>query len=182
VKKPAISTQFTVYFALAKGEGEFPDAQDLAPAEVEDLRSICTFYLHLDPYSGEAPAPEVISRCVVYYNGVSPLNNSLPEEDPYGLRFDRGYIVGRIRPIIAFELKTPLCPDEFKRWVWCSWYEVGKPSSGKVFCAEDWNGYTEILSPYRASEWNLHLERNGLYSGKEFSAERLIKGVSALEM
>jgi hypothetical protein len=182
VKKPANSTQFTVRFALSKGEGEFPDAQDLTPAEAEDLRSICTFYLHLDPYSNAAPDPAIIARCIVYYNGVSPISNSLPEGDPYGLRLDQGCIVGRIRPIISFELETPLGPEEFKKWVWCSWYEVGTPSCGKVFCAEDWNGYTEILSPHRTSEWKLHLERNGLYSGKEFSAERLIKGVSALEM
>jgi hypothetical protein len=174
------SSSITVYFGLSKGEGCWPELKDLSPREKSDPRTFCTFHLHLDDGTDSDILPSDIKSCTILYDGISPPN--LAQDRAMGLYLDKETIVGRIRPIIRFELSRPVDPEEFRRIVWSSSYQLKPKKSPEPFFAEDWNGYTEVLSLQQEKEWAKYLRKHGVYSGKVISPKKLIAGVRADRM
>lgn len=170
-----------VYFGLSKGEGEWPEPDILTKKEKADPRTFSTFHLDLDEGAVDID-PEVITSCTILYDGISPVEGDEPEAPELGLRVSEGRLAGRIRPIIDFQLSQEVDPEEFRRFVWGSFYSLSPTNADEPFQAEDWNGYTEILSDKRMEEFELHLKAHGAYSGKKTSPDILVSGLPATEM
>lgn len=175
------SSSITIYFGLSKGEGNWPEASTLSRKESYDPRTFCTFQLDLD----EEAAPNIdlatIKSCTVIYDGICPL--SLDRNQSLGLALDKkGKLTGRVRPIIRFELSTPVDPEKFRRLVWGSSYEIKPAKAEEGFYCEDWNGYTEVLDAKQEKQWIARLQKAGLYSGQVFTARQMAKGVTASKM
>lgn len=178
-KKPPFS--LCVYFGLSKGEGDWPDLDVLTSKEKQDPRNFCDFSLDLDE-GGSSVNPKVIKSCKVIYDGVSLVPGFDAVENPYGLWVTKDKVKANIRPIIEFELTQEVDPQEFCRLVWGSSYLVSPQDAEEPFYAEDWNGYTEVLSENRKREWVEHLKAHNVYSGKVFQVPELVKGVSSKKM
>jgi hypothetical protein len=174
------SSTITVYFGLSKGEGSWPDLKILSRKESEDPRSFCTFQLCPDDELESGIDISHIKQCTVLYDGILPLQ--LDNSTQLGLKVENKQLTGRIRPVIRFELTRSTDPDAFRRFIWGSSYRLQPKKATEAFFAEDWNGYTEVLSPAREKEWIKALHRNNVYSGKTFSPKQLMAGVTATRM
>lgn len=174
------SSNITVYFGLSKGEGSWPEVKNLSRRESSDPRIFCTFFLHLDDENESNIQPSDIKSCTILYDGVSPLN--LAPDRATGLYMEKDVITGRIRPIIRFELSRPVDPEKFRRTVWSSSYQLKPHKALEPYFAEDWNGYTEILSPQQEKDWIKHLRKHGVYSGQVISTKKLVSGIRADRM
>lgn len=90
--------------------------------------------------------------------------------------------MGKIRPIVVFDVEGDVGEDGFRRLVWGSSYSLYPEGHDEPYYAEDWNGYTSVLEARVVKEWTRHLKKNNCYSGKVFSKEDLQGGISAVEM
>ncbi len=174
------ASAITVYFGLSKGEGAWPSGHILSDGERRDPRSFCTFNLCFDDGLEGGALLSDIENCTVIYDGIAPIE--VADDEWFGLRVKNGKLEGRIRPIIRFDLARHIEDDEFRRCVWGSSYCVKPIKAVEPFYAEDWNGYTEVLSPQREKEWIELLKENRIFSGKILPAQQLIEGVTAVQM
>jgi hypothetical protein len=175
------SFYLTIYFGLSKGEGEWPQLENLSPKETKDPRSFADFTLDLDE-GGSSVDPKLIKSVKVLYDGITPLPAFEEGDQDYGISIQKDGVYGNIRPVFEFELKESVDPDEFLRLIWGSSYILSPQNSEEPFYAEDWNGYTEVLSPERKQYWVQHLKLHACYSGKVFKPSQLQMGISAQKL
>jgi hypothetical protein len=186
MNKKRSNVSYCVYFGLSKGEGQWPEVTELTPKEKKDPRIFSQFILDINE-QGSPFSPKIIKSCKVLYDGVSYLppfpdlssGEGAVTDGSYGLYIDGTKLCGRLRPIIEFELSKEVDPQDFCRLVWGSTFVLSPQASQEPFYAEDWNGYTEVLSQERTSQWVRHLKTQGAYSGKVFTLSELQNGVNA---
>ncbi len=167
----------TIRFALTKGEGIWPQLQDMTPGERADLRKIGRFFLDVDR---EILGDDIdIISCEFVYDGISPL--FLRGRQVAGLSVREGGIGGRPCPIIRFRLRDAVDAEQFRRGVWGSSYRLSAKKSPEEFYCEDWNGYTSVLHAKEREPW-LRLVRNNGIQGREFSCKLLERGLAATTM
>jgi hypothetical protein len=171
------TTDITIYFGLSKGEGAWPQVDQLSSREVAEPESFCFFSLHLDEGAERPIFPCDIVTCRILYNGISPVVTD--DGVKLGLRVEGDSLIGKPRPIINFQLSKAIEPEDFRRGVWASSYLIKPAQAEEAFYAEDWNGYTEVFSKKATQNWEKMLKKNKVYSGKIFSAEQMIQGVVA---
>jgi hypothetical protein len=166
-----------VRFALTKGEGEKLDGPPPTDDEKSDPRRMFTFFL--DDSSPELlPSGVRIAKATVLYDGVSPGKAG----EPRGAYSPSGELSSHPSPIIEFETSEPVKPSLLLRSVSESWVLIKASSQETGFYAEDWNGYTSVLSGTEARDWKSLLRDGGVYSGKTFDPLLLSRGIRADKM
>lgn len=171
-----------VILGLSKGEGEWPCPLEMTPAERKDPRKICSFQLFLDDGLDNGYGSSMVKSITILYDGITPVPCPGGSDNPYGLRIEGEELVGRIRPILVFELSKKPDEEEFLRYVWGSSYELCSSSQEAPFYAEDWNGYSSVLDQERLDFWAKHLKKHKAYCGRVFSARVLSAGLPSTKM
>lgn len=173
------TSTINVYFGFSKAEGNWPELKTLTQHESADPRTFCTFHLHVDDENESNIQLSDIKSCTVLYDGVSPLNL---QGRALGLYLNNKAVTGQIRPIIRFEMSRPVNPEQFRRSIWGSSYQVKPKKAAEPVFVEDWNGYTEVLTPQQEKAWVKKLLQHGVYSGQVISPKKLVSGVRADHM
>jgi len=168
----------TVRFALTKGEGVWPEVGSMTTAERQDLRRAGTFFLDTDHQILEA-APAILS-CEFVYNGIQPV--FLKGVLVSGMIIQGSDLLGHPCPIVRFRLREPVDPDQFLRGVWGSSYKLSFGQGEHVFYAEDWNGYSSILSKTEIARWRSILRKRRLLGSKTFTVRQAESGIRAVRM
>jgi hypothetical protein len=165
------SDDITIRFVLGKGEGDWPELDELAEEEVQDLNTMCRFCFEWCPTIGVAPldSTDFIS-CEVVYDGVTHLPGTRE-----GMWIESGMIVGFPTPILRFRLRRSVDVEEFRLSVFFSFVAIhprGRPAEDAYF-AEDHNGYTSMLSTDELREWLASLAVEGYASNLVLTADEL---------
>jgi hypothetical protein len=153
-------TSHVVRFALTKGEGCLPDPSDFSAAERADLRTILKAWIVYDPDCPQLESVRV-TEVEFLYDGVTPLEPSLLDDlgmsSRCGYRLDAdGGLQGYPSPIVRFTTDAPVDANLFRRAVWTSSVSVQtaamRARGDEPYFAEDFNGYTQVLSEEAAEE------------------------------
>lgn len=176
-----VSDNIVVSFALRKGDGEWPQGEELSEQEQDDLALIATFYLNWEPDESEDLEGVEIEWCEIIYDGVTSAD--YPSNEFY---FDGENVSGYPEPVIRFKLNRAVDPEAFLHHVWSSSMNLmpvaRSEDDGEAMHCEDHNGYSRILSGNEVSKLQSELADEGLEFGKRFSAEALMNGVAATEL
>jgi hypothetical protein len=167
----------TVRLSLTKGEGVLPDSELLTRAEKEDPRKICFFTFDQEGGGEIADGIRIVS-CTFLYDGLSGgLSPKRIRLDPV---FDEeGRMVGHPCPILEVGLNGRADPEEVRRTIWQSSYRIQPQNQADGFFAEDWNGYSDVLSGAELRAWKRKLLECGVYSGRKFSVRQLSREIRA---
>jgi hypothetical protein len=173
--------QIAVILGLSKGEGEYPSLKTLSSSEIKDPRTYANFYLDIDQSLEGVPKLKDFGPVTVIYDGVSPLNTLSDGDNTivYGLNTSPTAVEGKIRPILKFSIKGEVDPETFLRGVWGSYYMLLPKKQNEPFYAEDWNGYSSILTSEELQSWIELVKEGGRYCGGIFPIKKLMGGMSA---
>jgi|GEM_PF-1493508 len=159
-----MSADITIRFALTKGEGHFPDITQFSDAELRDMKSCVALSICWDPDAAGLDEDTKITGAEILYDGLSPL----PREE-FGYRVTRESVSGYPAPVVRFHLNRPVPPEQFRKAVWTSCVDVQTAAMAdndeEPFFAEDYNGYSSVLSPDNRDDLVRRLKRHRLLSG-----------------
>lgn len=179
-KQDSVSDEFYVRFAMTKGEGEWPDLDELSDEEVQSIGRIAEFVLDWVPDRVEPSLPDdLIVGAEIIYDGVS-----YSETCDCGLNVSDDEISGYPCPIIKFSLSKAISPEAFRQAVFTSsvslFPESREADGGDAFFCEDYNGYTSILEKRELKELLGQLEEDGLLWNRDVTFDELKSGIKLL--
>ena len=140
------SDDITVRFVLMKGEGDWPEIDELSDAEKTDPIQLAEFILDWDPDNlDDYDLTDVeIIEAQFLYDGIS----YLPKSD-MGIIVQDNSLSGYPAPIIRFKLSRPVSPEAFVRAVSFSSVKISPESRFNAeldpFFCEDHNDYTDFV-------------------------------------
>ena len=160
----------TVRFCFTKGEGRYFELSEFSKDEIKDFRkclSLCLTY-----YPAAEPSAKIVSAQIIY-DGITPVGDENDGMPGFFInRKSKSAPDGYPTPIVRFRLSRAMDEEEFLQCIHESSYNVRTQSRDQndeePFFAEDWNGYSAILSKSQRDNVIMILESNGAFCGKEF--------------
>lgn len=153
---------FTIRFAMTKGEGDFPKAKDFSETEKENLSECISLNLVYDPNVLKKNSDAKITRIEFLYDGISHY-----DDHDFGYRFFEGSFIGYPAPIIKFTLDKKLETKDFIKAIWTSYISIKTNAMDDAFYAEDHNGYIQALTADQIKFVHDDLHRNGFINVKD---------------
>jgi len=158
----------TVRFCLSKGEGSEGELSEFSKDELKDFRKCLSLYL---TYCPRAESSARIISAQIIYDGITPVgdDDGMPG---YFINRKSKCVDGYPTPIVRFWLDRAMDDKEFLQCIHESSYRVCSQymdqNDEEPFFAEDWNGYSSILSRSQRDQVIMKLECNSAYCGKIF--------------
>ena len=163
------SDDITVRFPLTKGEGICPEKPQFTENELSDIRTVLAFSICWDQGTlGEPTGAKIVSLEFIY-DGITPIEG---EDFGYWFEDSQDYLCGYPAPIVRFKLDRPIDVEDFRRSIFTSSFEILTSSmvedDGEPYFAEDYNGYTSVLSETERDDFIAYFKANNALSGKVF--------------
>jgi hypothetical protein len=159
----------TVRFCLTKGEGSFFEISDFSKEELEDFRKCLS--LNLDYRPSAEPSARIVSLQIIY-DGITPACDKNDGMPGYFINRKANCMDGYPTPIVRFRLDRSMDEEDFLQCInttsYCLSSQSKNQNNEEPFFAEDWNGYSSILSRSQRDQVIMKLECYRAYCGKVF--------------